>query len=281
MTIKTLEGISLDQIVSTFNKAFAEYFVPVHLSKNSLIKKMAAENIRLKHSAGVFDNDDLVGFILCGLDTIDGEQISYNGGTGVIPEFRGNNLTGKMYAFLFDLYKEQEVKKAILEVIDNNEPAIKAYTKAGFKTLRAFECVKGKINLEKKDIALNILPRQIKHPDWTLFPTFWDCQPSWSHSTAAVQRIGSTAKILGLFIEETLIAYGILNIESGRILQFAVHPEYRSKGVGTLLFYYLSKLGNPNLSIINIDKADTNTITFLNHIGFRSYIGQFEMSCEI
>ena len=281
MIIKTLEGISLDQIVATFNKAFSEYFVPVHLTKDSLIQKMAAENIRLKYSAGAFDDENLVGFMLCGLDTIGTEQISYNGGTGVLSEFRGNNLTSKMYAFLFDLYKELGVTRALLEVIDKNEPAIKAYEKVGFKTLRTFDCVKGKINLKKEDTTLNILPRQINHPDWELFTTFWDWQPSWSHATPAVQRLGGTAKILGLFIEETLIAYGILKIQSGRILQFAVHPEYRSKGLGKLLFYYLSKLGNPNLSIINIDKVDTNTISFLNHIGFHSYIGQFEMSCEI
>ena len=125
------------------------------------------------------------------------------------------------------------------------------------------------------------MPRQIKRPDWQLLSEFWSWKPSWPSSIAAVQRAGGQLQILGLYDVETLLAYGIINLESGRITQFAVHPAYRNQGLGKLLFYYLSKLGNPKLSIINIDKSDKTSIDFLKHIGFDSYIGQFEMGLQL
>lgn len=281
MTIQSLEKTSLDDIVQTFNEAFTGYFVNIHLTKDLLIHKMTQENIRLSHSAGAFDEDKLVGFILCGIDTRNGLKMAYNGGTGVIPAYRGKGLTPKMYDFLMDLYQREGVQKALLEVIVENAAAIRSYEKVGFDKLRALDCFKGQINYNKPTLGIAITPRQILHPAWNDFAGFWNWQPTWPNTTEAVQRAGGTLKLLGLYHDEELIAYGMINTQSGRIAQFGVKPEFRRRKIGKLLFYYLGKLGNPKLSIINIEREDQDTIRFLKEIGFSVYISQYEMGMNL
>lgn len=281
MTIKNLEKTSLEDIVQTFNEAFTGYFVTIHLTKDLLIHKMTQENIRLSHSVGAFDKDRLVGFILCGIDTRNGQKMAYNGGTGVIPEYRGKGLTPKMYEFLMKLYKKEGVQKALLEVIVENAAAIRSYEKVGFDKLRELDCFKGQINYTKPELGIPITPRQILHPAWDDFSKFWNWQPTWPNTTEAIQRAGGTQKLLGLYHDEKLIAYGMINTQSGRIAQFGVKPDFRRRKIGKLLFYYLGKLGNPKLSIINIERQDQDTIRFLKDIGFSVYISQYEMGMDL
>src|SRR6478672_6297058 len=162
MQIKTLEGVPVAVIADTFNAAFADYLVSIQLTEQALRDKMRAENTTPECSAGVFENGRLVGFILIGI----GDGIAYNGGTGVIPEFRGQNLTQKMYEYLFTLLAAKGIGNHLLEVITENGRAIPIYQKIGFEIKRTVSCFKGKINRTPTEnnnifaIELNDLPTQ-------------------------------------------------------------------------------------------------------------------------
>ena len=143
MTLQILEKIAFEPIVATFNAAFSDYFVPIKLTKDLLVNKMTVEHIRLKYSVGAFDDGQLIGLILGGLDTVEGKKMAYNGGTGVVPNRRGKGITPKMYEFLLEIYRKEAVDMALLEVIDKNTAAIRSYEKVGFQVLREFDCVKG------------------------------------------------------------------------------------------------------------------------------------------
>ena len=119
-TIKSLQGLSIRQIADVFNDACSDYVIPIKLTEEILTAKILSENIQLENSVGVFDNDKLIAFILIGIDEYDGHIVAYNAGTGVIPSYRGNKLTKRMYQYLFPLLKDKDIVSHQLEVITTN-----------------------------------------------------------------------------------------------------------------------------------------------------------------
>lgn len=264
---RTLENIKKAELINVFNSAFADYFVKIELNVKTLADKFLAENIALENSVGAFFENKLVGFILIGIES----KSSYNAGTGVLPEFRGNHLTEKMYDFILPKLKFQHIANQQLEVITENFSAIKTYEKSGFKKLRTLACFKGKIAISKLNNDVEM--KEISEIDEPLFSSFWNSQPSWQNSFSAIKRTKNLHKIVGAFVRKTLVGY-LVYTESGRVKQCAVHKDFRNSGIGQTLF---AELNQKEIIITNVDKNDSETILFLEKIGLELFLEQFEM----
>lgn len=264
----TLENIQNAEVVDVFNKSFADYFVKIELNEKSLADKFRTENIALEKSVGAFFENKLVGFILIGIEN----GVAYNGGTGVLFEFRGNSLTRKMYDFILPKLKAESFYFHQLEVISENYPAIKTYEKIGFKKTRTLACFKGKILVSNinKEIEIKVL----EDIDEQLFPSFCNSQPSWQNSLSAIKRAKKLHKIIGAFYQNQLVGY-LIYMENGRIKQFAVQRNFRHQSIGQTLFNCIKT--NQESILTNIDKSDSETISFLNRIGLEVFLEQFEM----
>ena len=281
MTISSLENVSLDEIVSVFNRAFADYIVRVKLNKTTLEQRIITENISLAHSVGTFSKGRLVGFILHAYDDLNEERVFYNSGTGVLPEHRGQGITEKMYEYSIPKLKKEGARKCYLEVIDTNNKAIHVYFKVGFQILRDLACFKGVVYFSPIANIDGIEIRLLQEPDWFLFPTFWNNRPTWQNAMPAIRRAPGLYQSVGLFDGNKLIGYGMINTKTGRVPQFGVHPSFRRRGLGKMLFSYLCRMGNSHLSVINVDKSDQPTSLFLQDIGMDVFTGQYEMMLEL
>ena len=125
MQFKTLGQTDFENIVEAFNDAFADYEIQLQRTKEELLQKIRVEDIDLSLSAGAFDGDTLVGFIFFGIDDhVNGIKTAWDGGTGVIPAYRGHKLTQRMFEFIQPALKQAGVKKILLEVLENNTVAI-------------------------------------------------------------------------------------------------------------------------------------------------------------
>lgn len=264
---RTLENIKKDELIKVFNSSFADYFVKIKLNPQTLSDKILAENIDLENSVGAFFEDKLVGFILQGIEC----KNSYNAGTGVLHEFRGNQLTSKMYEFILPKLNSLGIKNQQLEVITQNISAINIYQKTGFEIVRNLVCLGGKVKAEKVNNEVELKPLQ--KIDEPLLSAFWDSQPSWQNSLSAIQRTINQHKILAAFFQNELVGYLIYS-KNGRIKQFTVKKEFRYQGIGQTLF---AQLNNLEFIITNIDKNDFETISFLQKIGLSIFLEQFEM----
>lgn len=271
----TLENTPLPAICEAFNLAFSDYIVPIQLTLPLLEQKIQGENIQLSQSIGAFSGNLLSGLILHGADTWPGPQMLYNGGTGVIPAFRGRRLVQQMYAQFKPLYKQQGIRRVILEVITTNTPAIKAYTSSGFITSRLFHCYKGQPLQPpvKKDVQL----KKAVSPDWTLLNSFGDQRPSWSNSSESIQREG--ADTLTWIAYEKEMAVGFVSVYTGnkRIRQLAVRPQYRRQGIGSALLRHITKMLQGPFSITNITDENRGLQQFLLKAGFTPTVSQYEM----
>lgn len=278
MEFRTLTNVSVDEILEVFNLSFSDYIVPFHLTKEMLTSKIAAEKLDMDISVGGFEDGKLVSFILQSEKIEDGQKIIYNGGTGVVPESRGKGLVRKMYDFIIPVLKERNADILLLEVIEGNAAAIRAYENLGFTIVRKLLCFKGNISSGKENKEITI--KEMDEFPWDSLRSFWDIEPSWQGCVYVLDPMPESYTTIGAYADEKLVGYIIYNPLARKIHQIAVDKNYRKQGIGSILFNTIAD-GKP-IAINNVDDISVETRRFLDQkIGLENWLSQFEMKRAI
>ncbi|MUP45483.1 GNAT family N-acetyltransferase [Gramella sp. BOM4] len=281
MEFKTLKEVSIQELAGTFNEAFSDYLVPLQLTKEQLQNKLIADGIKPEHSAGAFQDEKLIGFILHGIGAYNNRLTAYNGGTGVIPDFRGNRITSQLYEFILPELRKKGIEQSVLEVITTNHKALKVYETIGFKTERELICFKAEnINTagSLSDSFKFIEPRKINYEELSKFS---DWTPTWQNSWESIKRSENNLKLIQLEKNSNVVGYLIFNPENARIINFSIKQPYRRQGLMKFLFSEVSKRVENKMSLLNIDARATETINFLSGVGFKESIRQYEMMLKL
>lgn len=275
MTVKTLADIDIPQMAKAISQSFADYIVPFQLNAEQLQYKIIQEDVDLDLSIGVFDDDTLVGIMLHALRKNNGHLMAYNAATGVIPTYRGKGLVGKMYDSLVPKLQALQVQKMVLEVIEGNEPAIKAYEKMGYTISRKLVCFSGTATVAETQKEISI--KETTAFQWDKWLSFWDIQPSWQNAVPSVENSKAMAKVLEAYLDDELVGYLIYNTNSRKVNQFAVSPSHRQKGIATALFSHLQQVLDNEMYVYNIDASSQACIHFLKKLRLKEKVNQFEM----
>lgn len=276
MKVIDLSQVDKEAIVQVLNESFADYIIPLQLTVEQLENKIAAENIQLNLSVGVLDQEKLVGFMLHALNTVEGKLTAYNAATGVVPSHRGHGLVAKMYAWLFEQLTPLKVEQLVLEVIEGNHAAIRAYEKMGYHKARKLICFEGETDVNQTNKPIEI--KELTDFNWAVFSSFWDIQPSWQNAVSALENSKARCRILGAYSEGTLVGYLIFNPTSKRVLQLAVDANQRRQGIATQLIQTMQQITESKaIYVYNIDDASAAMAAFFNHLHLTSDLAQFEM----
>lgn len=274
-TLRTLEKINIEEIKDVFNTTFADYFVSVSMTTDQMKLKFYSENIALNYSVGAFYNNRLIGFILHFYRNENGKRQIYNGGTGVIEEFRGKGLTQKMYNFILPKLKLENISIIRLEVLSQNIQAIKSYQKVGFEKSKMLQCFNGNPIIDNPNNTIEI--KKLLAYEWKQLTSFWSIEPTWQNSIATIENLKDHLKSFSAFSENNLVGYIIFNINSNRIMQIAVDKKHRNKGIGKSLVQKIVEIANHPISIINIDNSHIETIHFFKKISLINHANQIEL----
>lgn len=281
----TLTEHDMPALHQTFLQAFADYLVPIQLNEEQFNTKLRREGIEPGFCVAAYDGDKMVGFIMTGLGEWQGKPTAYNGGTGVLPAYRNQKLTRRLYNFLVQKLRQSGVEQCLLEVIQENTAALKSYEGVGMSVTRSLDCFRS----PKQELLLEApapegvsIAKAVK-PCWDVYQEWWDMRPTWQNSIDAIKRSKSDAVILEAHdAEQVLCGYIIFYPLNGAIAQFAVHRSYRRAGVGTALLREATKLTESlNLMLINIDTAAPDFINYLKRCHFKRVLGQYEMLMPI
>ena len=98
----------------------------------------------------VNDNDTLIGYLSASVSFESSDLLQIC----VLSEYRRKNYAGQLLQFYFDYAKNLGAKEILLEVNENNIPAIKLYEKNGFQTISVRKNYYGKDSaiIMKKDL---------------------------------------------------------------------------------------------------------------------------------
>ena len=262
-----------------FHLAFDNYAVRFQLSQEQFYERFV-EKLQLNYacSPSVFVDGRLVAFIFTSLNTYQGVATCYNGGTGVVPEHRGQRLSQQMYTFVEQQLHDQQVAQFLLEVICSNERAIATYRKAGFEVSRRFHCLHLTGELRSTPAPSGLRIKKVVVPDMGLYIPMQDIEASFIDSNQHLLYHLDHEVVLEAELDGQLVGYIIYQHESGRISQIGVHPGFRRKAIGThLLHKALSLSIQKKLSVINIEENQEGILAFLAQNGFTLMIEQYEM----
>jgi len=272
MQIRSLNHIKFGDLIECFNQSFADYFVKMQATNEFWKKRWRAARVDYSLSFGMFDGNDLVGFIINGIDYKNDLLTAFNSGTGVLPAYRGKRIVKKLYDFAIPVLIENDVKSCGLEVIVENEKAIKAYQRVGFEITKTLKCYSGKLNVEDfKHISTHKIPFEII--DWDNLPNqeFY----SWDFQKSAIEIIKDNFNYFDVFEKDNKIGYVILNPKTGTIAQFDL-VEGKNESDWQKLFLGIKSIV-PTIKINNIDNHQMEKIAAVEKTGLSNTIDQFEM----
>ncbi len=283
MNYKFLSPDLIPIIHETFHQAFSDYSVDVSYMTEEVIRNRATKNgIDFGLSVGAYDGATMVGFTLVGIDLWQDQRSAFDIMTGITKPYRGKKIARGMFGFCLPKVKAAGVKNFVLEVIQENEPAVKAYSKSGFEIVRAFNCYQANVADIRfsggpgKDISI----RKVDNTQLKKGIEFMDWQPSWENSITSLLRIPDELIVLGAYANKRLVGLLAYYPLIRWINLLAVDKSFRRKKIATKLLQTLIK--NPDNSIneikaINVDSSDNAMNSFLLEAGFNQLTSQYEM----
>ena len=264
---------------ATFLQAFADYFVTFQLSEEQLENHILQNAVELERSVGAFFEGEMVGFTLNGFGVWNDKKTVYDAGTGVVPSFRRGGVGKALFDFMTPDFSSEGYEQMLLEVISQNENAIRLYEKLGFRRTRRLIYFEQAAPLEF-ETKNNFEIREIDAPDWDLFESFADGKTSWQNSPASISRILSKRFVLGAFHGGQCVGYGIIAPKQGMIPQLAVAPRFRRRGAASAILGAMQKrIGEgKTLRAANVDENIGSLTGFFRARGFTETFSQLEMT---
>lgn len=271
-------------LLEKFGEAFSDYARPFELDLVKFRNHINLNAVDLSRSVGCFDNGELIGFSLNGFGKWNGKETVYDAGTGVIPSKRKLGASEAMFRFMMPVFKRDGIEQVLLEVINNNTPAVNLYKKLGFEIQRTLLFMEALENLDP-----NVRPegetlvRPITADDLISMKELWDTRPSWQNSNEAIARSEDLRTILGAFVKGECVGYVAYSTGLGRIAQFVVDRRFRQRGVGSKLMAEMQKRSDPEakMQVINLDASLTESVEFFKNRGFEIALSQYEMILKL
>jgi ribosomal protein S18 acetylase RimI-like enzyme len=128
----TASNYPLPDLVKFLNQSFENYHVPIQFNTTAFLNMLRKDGIDLAASRVLLVDDRPCGMAL----------IARRGWTsrlaamGIAKEIRGQGAGSWFMDELIDEARQRGEHEMVLEVIEQNEPAVKLYRKSGFQTIR-------------------------------------------------------------------------------------------------------------------------------------------------
>jgi ribosomal protein S18 acetylase RimI-like enzyme len=278
-----LDRVDRGQLHDTFQEAFADYAVDMSsLTEELLTIRFTKNAVDWRASVGAFAGERMIGFTMIAIDDWQGRLTAFDAATGIVPGHRGRGLAREMFEWALPGLRARGVERFVLEVLADNEPAIRAYEKTGFAIRRRLSCFGLRLAAARRRLSapetleIRAVDREVllELEEWV------DWHPSWENSFAALARIPEPLITLGGFEDRELVGGLGYSPSMNWIMTLVVRPSRRRQGIGAALLRGLVDAlpaDQELVKLLNVDGTDQGMRAFLEAQGFDHLVDQFEM----
>ena len=125
---------ALPDLVKLLNRGFEDYFIPIHFNPDMFSNMLRKDGIDLADSRVLVVDDQACGIALIARRR--GLRASRVAAMGIAKETRGKGAGSWFIKKLIADARKRGDREMALEVIEQNEPAVKLYRKYGFECMR-------------------------------------------------------------------------------------------------------------------------------------------------
>jgi len=165
---------------------------------------------------------------------MDGKKTSWNGGTGISPDYRGKGVSRVLMEETIAIYERENVEVATLESIKENKVAIALYEKYGYTITNQLLFLSGEYEAKvEKPVEIHvetIRPEQLPHLSFYQEDVPWQC--SWHSNKQG----------------EAKVFYNENNEAIGYMLYRTIWNQ--EGAIDSIVLYQLELLGNGNVEYI-------------------------------
>jgi ribosomal protein S18 acetylase RimI-like enzyme len=269
---------SISQLYEAFIQVYADYPVKFNPTPEGFRIRLSKLNLDKYFTATYMSQEKIAGFILYTINDYQSKKTAYNGGTGVLPQFRGKGVIDYLFDKSLDKLRNAGAQRILLEVIDSNAYAIKLYERLEFEYTRTLKSYK------KKKASVTSIPKILLKKSRELkseYRMFKDFETSFLDSDHQLPFNLTNELIVEAYVQNELAGYIIYQPHAGRISQLAVGVNHRGKKLATALISYAEVTSSRSLTILNIPESELQTIAALEALGFVNELNQFEMELLI
>lgn len=287
MIYKKMSELTAEDMVVLWNKGFEGYSLNNTLTLDRFFSRAVNEALSFEHSLVMFEHNDPIGFVMNGFRLIGGKKVAWNGGTGIVPAYRGKGFGKQLMERNLQLYREQEVGIALLEALVENETAIKLYRSVGYEITEQLVCLQRNDAIDARLLDTNTLghysvsrglPVAVREVPFYRPMSAWQTQwPSMKDGECMIVTDGE--EVVGYALYKRVLG------EDGHLATIALYQcevlpgrEDESDILKTVLREVFAPLTSSCKRLtMNIRQTNSSINELLGELGFSSFVEQVHM----
>jgi ribosomal protein S18 acetylase RimI-like enzyme len=173
---RSADTFAVDELVATLNRCFEGYLFPVRFDRQNVFKMVRVDGADLSASVVIQYEGKIAGVALIARRGWNCRLASMS----IDPNFRGKRIGTMLTEFLIGAARERGDRHCVLEVIEQNEPALRLYQSAGFVPVRRLlgystEAIEGKEDaaleeVDPVDVGVAVSRWGVDDPPWQISP---------------------------------------------------------------------------------------------------------------
>lgn len=278
ITYKRCTEANEDAIYQAFRTGFSDYILKIDMPMDLFLKHFfGPEGNSFEHSVIAFDEKKPIGLNLGGIREFDGLITLRCGALCVHPDYRGTEVSTRLFELHREIALENHCRQMYLEVIAGNDRAIRFYEKMGYE--KVYDLLYYSHDNPTKihgTLTSGLTVRRIGLEDLiSLSEKIRDIHINWQNSLDYIRHIDGQVHY-GVFCDARLV--GALSMHpSGRINFLWVEPGFRNKGIAKGLIGHAAREFHPKNLAISFS-GNAKLMGFVKRLNFKKdALSQHEM----
>jgi len=272
------DHVDVDLRADLINAAYADYYVPMYLTSDSMRSVDDLYDVDLARSVVAYDRGEPVGMALLSRR---GDR-GWVSGVGVLPAWRRRGIGQRLAASVLECAREAGVKQVTLEVIAQNSPARALYAALGFVERRELLCWRRAADADALPIPEERLAEMPLDELLTHFDEWHDQPPCWQGEEATLRRMADRVRGYRLELDGAAAAYCLISErgEALMLMDVGINPQFGAVTAGRKLLQALAGFYRGRALALNNVPVDSDLNRALAALHFLVGVRQLEM-CRV